>query len=90
MTNTFRVLSSFAITFVVCLVVILVACNYTLFVSLASVYLHWLTTGIVGVVCSGAIVYVVNQFYNVRVLNRLEADLCEMRALLKYQQTLRS
>ena len=90
LTNTFRVLSSFAVTFIVCLLVIFTACNHTLFVTLASVNLHWLTTSCVGVVCSAGVVYVVNQFYTVRVLNYLESDLCELKTLLDNQKYLRS
>ncbi len=90
LTNTFRVLSSFAVTFILCLLVIFTACNHTLFVTLASVNLHWLTTSCVGVVCSAGVVYVVNQFYTVRVLNYLESDLCELKTLLDNQKYLRS
>ena len=89
LTNTFRVLSSFAITFILCLLVIFTACNHTLFLTLASVNLHWLTTSCVGMVCAGGVVYVVHRFYTIRILNYLEANLCELRTLFENQNYLR-
>lgn len=84
-----KVLWTWAFLFVFSLLVSLFLGNYSVFNTLAGYYLHWLCTLVPCLVGAGSIAWVAVTLSRGQLSNAMEANLAEIRAILKHNSSLR-